>query len=109
VVCNAESAVAAAAEFPVEVVTGPEFITGSTRLKAGSAQKMALNMLTTATFIRLGYVRGNKMVDMKLSNVKLVDRGERMLMDELGIEQAEAAELLKQHGSVRAALNAARQ
>ncbi|WP_262489430.1 N-acetylmuramic acid 6-phosphate etherase [Hymenobacter sp. IS2118] len=108
VVCNAGSAVAAAAEFPVEVVTGPEFITGSTRLKAGSAQKMVLNMLTTATFIRLGYVRGNKMVDMKLSNVKLVDRGERMLMDELGIAQAEAAVLLKQHGSVRAALEAAK-
>ena len=106
VVCNADSAVAAAAEFPVEVVTGPEFITGSTRLKAGSAQKMVLNMLTTATFIRLGYVRGNKMVDMKLSNVKLVARGERMLMDELGIGEAEAAELLKQHGSVRAALDA---
>ena len=106
VVCNAGSAVAAAAEFPVEVVTGPEFITGSTRLKAGSAQKMVLNMLTTATFIRLGYVRGNKMVDMKLSNIKLVERGERMLMDELGIDGTEAAELLKQHGSVRAALAA---
>jgi len=104
VVCNAGSAVAAAAEFPVEVVTGPEFITGSTRLKAGSAQKMVLNMLTTATFIRLGYVRGNKMVDMKLSNIKLVERGERMLMDELGIDEAEAAQLLQQHGSVRAAL-----
>ena len=104
VVCNAGSAVAAAAEFLVEVVTGPEFITGSTRLKAGSAQKMVLNMLTTATFIRLGYVRGNKMVDMKLSNLKLVERGERMLMDELGVGQAEAAQLLKQHGSVRAAL-----
>ena len=109
VVCNAGSAVAAAAEFPVEVVTGPEFITGSTRLKAGSAQKMVLNMLTTATFVRLGYVRGNKMVDMKLSNIKLVDRGERMLMDELRIEQAPAAALLKQHGSVRAALDAAKQ
>ena len=106
VVCNADSAVAAAAEFPVEVVTGPEFLTGSTRLKAGSAQKMVLNMLTTATFIRLGYVRGNKMVDMKLSNVKLVARGERMLMDELGIDEAEAAELLKLYGSVRAALDA---
>ena len=106
VVCNAGSAVAAAAEFPVEVVTGPEFITGSTRLKAGSAQKMVLNMLTTATFIRLGYVRGNKMVDMKLSNAKLVERGERMLMDELGIDEAKAAQLLKQHGSVRAALDA---
>ena len=106
VVCNAGSAVAAAAEFPVEVVTGPEFLTGSTRLKAGSAQKMVLNMLTTATFIRLGYVRGNKMVDMKLSNVKLVQRGERMLMDELGIAETEAAALLKRHGSVRAALDA---
>jgi len=108
VVCNAGSAVAAAAEFPVEVVTGPEFLTGSTRLKAGSAQKMVLNMLTTATFIRLGYVRGNKMVDMKLSNVKLVQRGERMLMDEMGITEAEAAQLLARHGSVRAALDARR-
>ena len=106
VVCNAGSAVAAAAEFPVEVVTGPEFLTGSTRLKAGSAQKMALNMLTTAAFVRLGYVRGNKLIDMKLSNVKLVQRGERMLMDELGIAEAEAAQLLKRHGSVRAALDA---
>ena len=106
VVCNAGSAVAAAAEFPVEVVTGPEFLTGSTRLKAGSAQKMVLNLLTTATFVRLGYVKGNKMVDMKLSNVKLVARGERMLMDELGINEAEAAKLLRQHGSVRAALDA---
>jgi N-acetylmuramic acid 6-phosphate etherase len=104
IVCNAGSAVAAACEFPVEVVTGPEFITGSTRLKAGTGQKLALNMLTTATFIRLGRVRGNKMVDMQLSNVKLVDRGQRMLMDELGIAQPEAAELLRQHGSVRAAL-----
>ena len=104
VVCNAGSAVAAAAEFRVEVVTGPEFLTGSTRLKAGSAQKMVLNMLTTATFIRLGYVKGNKMVDMKLSNIKLVERGERMLMEELGVDEAEAAQLLKQHGSVRAAL-----
>jgi N-acetylmuramic acid 6-phosphate etherase len=88
----------------VEVVTGPEFITGSTRLKAGTGQKLALNMLTTATFIRLGRVRGNKMVDMQLSNVKLIDRGQRMLMDELGIDQPEAAELLQKHGSVRAAL-----
>ncbi|NML66404.1 N-acetylmuramic acid 6-phosphate etherase [Hymenobacter sp. RP-2-7] len=104
VVCNAGSAVAAACEFPVEIVTGPEFITGSTRLKAGTAQKLVLNMLTTATFVRLGHVKGNKMVDMKLSNDKLVDRGQRMLMDELGIAQPEAADLLRQHGSVRAAL-----
>ena len=109
VVCNANSAVAAACEFPVEVVTGPEFITGSTRLKAGTAQKLVLNMLTTATFIRLGRVRGNKMVDMQLSNDKLVDRGQRMLMDELGIAQPEAAELLRRHGSVRAALLAQQQ
>ncbi|RZK27673.1 MAG: N-acetylmuramic acid 6-phosphate etherase, partial [Hymenobacter sp.] len=104
IVCNAGSAVAAACELPVEVVTGPEFVTGSTRLKAGTAQKLALNMLTTATFIRLGRVRGNKMVDMQLSNDKLVERGQRMLMDELGIAQPAAAELLRQHGSVRAAL-----
>jgi N-acetylmuramic acid 6-phosphate etherase len=104
VVCNASSAVAAACEFPVEVVTGPEFLTGSTRLKAGTAQKLILNMLTTATFIRLGRVKGNKMVDMQLSNEKLVERGQRMLMEELGIAQAEAAALLQQHGSVRAAL-----
>lgn len=108
VVCNAGSAVAAAAEFPVEVVTGPEFVTGSTRLKAGTAQKLVLNMLTTGTFIRLGHVRGNKMVDMQLSNHKLVVRGTRMLMDELGLAEAEAAALLREHGSVRAAL-AARQ
>ncbi|WP_019948454.1 N-acetylmuramic acid 6-phosphate etherase [Hymenobacter aerophilus] len=106
IVCNPDSAVAAAAEFPVEVVTGPEFVTGSTRLKAGTGQKLALNMLTTATFIRLGRVKGNKMVDMQLSNAKLVDRGERMLMEELGLEQSKAAELLELHGSVRAALAA---
>lgn len=104
IVCNAGSQVAATAEFPVEVVTGPEFVTGSTRLKAGTAQKLVLNMLTTATFIRLGRVKGNKMVDMQLSNAKLVDRGEKMLMDELHIGQEQAAHLLRQHGSVRAAL-----
>ncbi|GGG46551.1 N-acetylmuramic acid 6-phosphate etherase [Hymenobacter glacieicola] len=106
IVCNAGSVVAATAEFPVEVVTGPEFVTGSTRLKAGTAQKLVLNMLTTATFIRLGRVKGNKMVDMQLSNAKLVDRGEKMLMDELSIDHKEAAALLHQHGSVRAALEA---
>lgn len=106
IVCNAGSTVAAAAEFPVEVVTGPEFVTGSTRLKAGTAQKLVLNMLTTATFVRLGRVKGNKMVDMQLSNEKLVARGERMLMDELGVSEAEAAALLRQYGSVRAALAA---
>ncbi|TGE26255.1 N-acetylmuramic acid 6-phosphate etherase [Hymenobacter metallicola] len=106
IVCNPDSSVAALADFPVEVVTGPEFVTGSTRMKAGTAQKLVLNMLTTATMIRLGKVKGNKMVDMQLSNLKLVDRGERMIMEELGIGQDKAAELLKLHGSVRAALAA---
>ncbi|WP_187264450.1 N-acetylmuramic acid 6-phosphate etherase [Pontibacter beigongshangensis] len=108
IVCNAGSAVAQAAEFPVEVITGPEFVTGSTRMKAGTAQKLALNMLTTATMIRLGRVKGNKMVDMQLSNLKLVDRGTRMLMEELQIQEPEAAALLQKHGNVRAAIEAYR-
>ncbi|WP_276499760.1 N-acetylmuramic acid 6-phosphate etherase [Pontibacter litorisediminis] len=108
VVCNAGSAVAAAAEFPVEVVTGPEFVTGSTRMKAGTAQKLVLNMLTTSTMVKLGRVKGNKMVDMQLSNLKLVDRGTRMVMEELGIGRAEAGALLKKYGSVRAAVEAYR-
>ncbi|MFT2009208.1 N-acetylmuramic acid 6-phosphate etherase [Pontibacter sp. 13R65] len=106
IVCNAGSAVAHSADYPVEVLTGPEFVTGSTRMKAGTAQKLVLNMLTTATMIRLGKVRGNKMVDMQLSNHKLVDRGTRMLMEELQITEAEAAALLQQHGNVRAAIDA---
>ncbi|RAU81503.1 N-acetylmuramic acid 6-phosphate etherase [Pontibacter arcticus] len=106
IVCNPNSAVAAAADFPVEVVTGPEFVTGSTRMKAGTAQKLALNMLTTATMVRLGRVKGNKMVDMQLSNHKLVDRGIRMVMDELQLPQPEAAALLKKYGNVRAAIDA---
>jgi N-acetylmuramic acid 6-phosphate etherase len=108
IVCNSGSAVAAAADFAVEVVVGPEFVTGSTRMKSGTAQKLVLNMLTTATFIRLGRVKGNKMVDMQLSNHKLVARGERMLMETLAISQAEAAILLKKHGNVRAAIEAVR-
>lgn len=106
IVCNTESAVAAASDYPVEIVTGPEFVTGSTRMKAGTAQKLALNMLTTSTMVRLGRVKGNKMVDMQLSNEKLVDRGTRMLMDELKLTRPEAAALLKKFGSVRAAINA---
>src|SRR5438128_1007420 len=82
--------IAAAAEFPVEIVTGPEFVTGSTRMKAGTAQKLALNMLTTATMIQLGHVKGNKMVDMQLSNHKLVNRAIRMVMDELKVDEAKA-------------------
>ena len=109
VVCNPGSAVAAACEYPVEAIAGPEFVTGSTRMKAGTAQKLVLNMITTSTMVRLGRVRGNKMVDMQLSNKKLVERGTRMIMDELTIEEAEARQLLQQHGSVRKAVDFYRQ
>ncbi|MCQ6959717.1 N-acetylmuramic acid 6-phosphate etherase [Mucilaginibacter aquariorum] len=106
IVCNAGSPVAAEAQFPVEVVTGPEFVTGSTRMKAGTAQKLVLNMLSTSVMIQLGRVKGNKMVDMQLSNNKLVHRGTRMVMTETGLPENEAAELLKQYGSVRKAVDA---
>jgi N-acetylmuramic acid 6-phosphate etherase len=86
-------------------VVGPEFLTGSTRMKSGTAQKMVLNMITTATMIKLGRVKGNKMVDMQLSNDKLVDRGTRMVAEELDIENQLAQELLLKHGSVRAAVD----
>jgi N-acetylmuramic acid 6-phosphate etherase len=105
VVCNAGSAVAAVSKFPIEVVVGPEFVTGSTRLKSGTAQKLVLNMLTTCTFIQLGHVKGNKMVDMQLSNYKLVDRGTRMVMEETGLNAEEAKALLLKEGSVRFAVD----
>ena len=105
VVCNAGSAVAAVSKFPVEVVVGPEFVTGSTRLKSGTAQKLVLNMLTTCTFIQLGHVKGNKMVDMQLSNYKLVDRGTRMVMEETGLNAEDAKALLLKEGSVRLAVD----
>jgi N-acetylmuramic acid 6-phosphate etherase len=105
VVCNAESAVAAVSKFPIEVVVGPEFVTGSTRLKSGTAQKLVLNMITTCTFIQLGHVKGNKMVDMQLSNYKLVDRGTRMVMEETGLNAEEAKALLLKEGSVRFAVD----
>ena len=105
VVCNAGSAVAAVSKFPVEVVVGPEFVTGSTRLKSGTAQKLVLNMLTTCTFIQLGHVKGNKMVDMQLSNYKLVDRGTRMVMEETGLNADDAKALLLKEGSVRLAVD----
>jgi N-acetylmuramic acid 6-phosphate etherase len=104
IVCNAGSEVAKNADFPIEVVVGPEFVTGSTRMKSGTAQKLVLNMISTAAMIKLGRVKGNKMVDMQLTNNKLVDRGVRMVMDELNIGEAEADQLLKQHGSVRKAV-----
>jgi len=105
VVCNAGSAVAAVSKYPVEVVVGPEFVTGSTRLKSGTAQKLVLNMLTTCTFIQLGHVKGNKMVDMQLSNYKLVDRGTRMVMEETGLNEEDAKALLLKEGSVRFAVD----
>jgi N-acetylmuramic acid 6-phosphate etherase len=105
IVCNSGSEVAKQADHPIEVIVGPEFITGSTRMKAGTAQKLVLNMISTAVMIRLGHVKGNKMVDMQLTNHKLVDRGTRMIMEELGIDQAKAEALLKEYGSVRKAVD----
>jgi len=105
VVCNAGSAVAAEAEYPVEAVVGPEFVTGSTRMKAGTAQKLILNMISTAVMIQLGRVRGNKMVDMQLTNIKLVERATRMVMNELNIPHEEAHELVLRYGSVRNAVD----
>jgi N-acetylmuramic acid 6-phosphate etherase len=104
IVCNTGSPVAAEAKYAVEVVTGPEFLTGSTRMKAGTAQKLVLNMLSTSVMIQLGRVKGNKMVDMQLSNHKLVDRGTHMVMNYTGLPQQAASELLLKHGSVRKAV-----
>jgi len=101
ITCNRFSKLAKESMFPIEVVVGPEFVTGSTRMKSGTAQKLVLNMITTSTMIQLGRVKDNKMVDMQLSNNKLVDRGTRMLMEELSVSRNEAQELLKKHGSVR--------
>lgn len=105
ITCNINTKLAAAAEYPIEVIAGPEFVTGSTRMKAGTAQKLVLNMISTATMIQLGRVKGNKMVDMQLTNNKLVDRGTRMIMEELDIDQRRAEELLLEHGSVRKAVD----
>lgn len=104
ITCNQDSPLALTAQFPIEVVVGPEFVTGSSRMKAGTAQKLVLNMLSTASMIQLGRVKGNKMVDMQLSNNKLVDRGEKMLASELNIDQKTASDLLKKYGSVREAI-----
>ncbi|MBT8303159.1 MAG: N-acetylmuramic acid 6-phosphate etherase [Bacteroidia bacterium] len=101
ITCNQGSPLAKQAKFPIEVVVGPEFVTGSSRMKAGTAQKLVLNMITTSTMIQLGRVKGNKMVDMQLSNNKLVDRGVKMIMDELGVSYEEAERLLKDNDSVR--------
>lgn len=105
IVCNSESPVAKTAKHPIEVVVGPEFVTGSTRMKSGTAQKLVLNMISTSTMIKLGKVKGNKMVDMQLSNDKLVDRGTKMIMKELAIDYKKANELLLKYGSVRKAVD----
>jgi N-acetylmuramic acid 6-phosphate etherase len=103
--CNAGSPMSQTAQFPIDVVVGPEFVTGSSRMKAGTAQKLVLNMLSTATMIQLGKVKGNKMVDMQLSNNKLVDRGVKMIMGEIPVSYEKAAELLAKYGSVRKAVD----
>ena len=102
--CNLGSPLAAVANHPIEVIVGPEFVTGSTRMKSGTAQKLVLNMISTTVMIRLGRVKDNKMVDMQLSNNKLVDRGTKMVMQDLGISYTEAQSLLDTHGSVRNAV-----
>ncbi len=102
--CNPNSLVSKNAHYPIEVVVGPEVVTGSTRMKAGTAQKLVLNMISTAVMIQLGHVKGNSMVDMQLTNNKLITRGTRILMNELNINVIEAGELLNRHGSVRKAL-----
>ncbi|MCM5661411.1 N-acetylmuramic acid 6-phosphate etherase [Galbibacter mesophilus] len=105
ITCNKNSPMGREAQFPVEVVVGPEFVTGSSRMKAGTAQKLVLNMISTAVMIRLGRVKGNKMVDMQLSNHKLVDRGIRMIMDEIPVNRETASKLLEENGNVRGAIN----
>lgn len=105
IVCNKGSNVAKAAKYKIEVIVGPEFVTGSTRMKSGTAQKLTLNMISTSVMIRLGKVKGNKMVDMKLSNTKLVDRGTKMVAEELAVSYTKANALLLKHGSVRKAVD----
>lgn len=102
--CNPGSPVTLIARYPVAVITGPEFVTGSTRMKAGTAQKMVLNMISTSLMIGMGRVNGNKMVDMQLSNNKLIDRGTRMVMEATGLAAMEAEKLLIDTGSVRKAI-----
>ena len=103
--CNPDSPMAAEAEIAIEPEVGPEFVTGSTRMKSGTAQKMVLNMITTSTMIKLGRVKGNRMVNMQLTNQKLVDRGTRMIMEELRLDYEQSKNLLLLHGSVREAID----
>ncbi|WP_179354635.1 N-acetylmuramic acid 6-phosphate etherase [Winogradskyella vidalii] len=105
ITCNKNSPLSQTAQFPIEVIVGPEFLTGSSRMKAGTAQKLVLNMITTTTMIQLGKVKGNKMVDMQLSNDKLVNRAIKMIMNELNISESEATALLHKHKNVRNSIN----
>jgi N-acetylmuramic acid 6-phosphate etherase len=108
ITCNAGTPLAAAVEYPVEAVVGAEFVTGSTRMKAGTAQKLLLNMLSTAVMIQLGRVRGNKMVDMKLSNNKLIARGVSIVMKELNVDRPTARRIIAEKNSVRRAIESGR-
>lgn len=104
IACNPDSPIAREADVRIEVIVGPEFVTGSTRLKSGTAEKLVLNMISTVTMIKLGRVKGNKMVNMQLSNAKLIDRGARMIVEELHIAYEQARNLLLLHGSVKKVL-----
>ncbi len=106
ITCNPGAPALAEADYPILVVTGPEFVTGSTRMKAGTAQKLVLNMISTTAMIRLGRVQDNKMVDMQLSNNKLIARGTRMVAQVTGLDEESAQRLLLEHGSVREAIAA---
>ena len=102
--CNAHSPLSKACQHPIEAVVGPEFVTGSTRMKAGTAQKLILNMISTTVMIKMGRVKGNKMIDMQLTNNKLVDRGTLMVAEATGLGYQDSQTLLKTTGSVRAAI-----
>ena len=104
IVCNSDSPLARVAKFPVEVIVGPEFVTGSTRMKSGTAQKLVLNMISTTVMIQLGRVKGNKMFDMQLTNNKLVNRAVRMVVEATGVDEETAQKLLEQYGNVRDAV-----
>jgi N-acetylmuramic acid 6-phosphate etherase len=106
ITCNPDAPVSEVADIPIEVIVGPEFVTGSTRMKSGTAQKLVLNMISTSVMIKLGRVEDNRMVDMQLTNNKLVDRGTLMVMDKTGVEYDHAQKLLLEHGSVRQAIKA---
>ena len=105
IVCNENSPLSKYADYKIEVIVGPEFLTGSSRLKAGTAQKLILNMISTISMILDGHVRGNKMIDMQMSNAKLNKRARRILMEELGVDEQKADELIVKYKSIRSAID----